>query len=637
MMAFDASELSQAERFVIERTAEGEIADLAALAEGGQKPIVRATFLRRLLLQLDPDWRVRMPGVRIRAARIEGGLDLTDCSGAGGAGLPSLELIDCDIPEPMDFSHARLARLSLQGSTLQHLRAHSIALDGPLNLKDVKPHEGINRCWIDALGASIDGDVTAHGAQLAAPLPRPAEELVPGDLNWALRLSDAHVTGTVFMARKFSARGGVSLGGATIEGDVWLRDASLLAGEDDALNAQGARIGGVLGMDSEFLAIGCVWLLNAKIGAGVSCEGATFRHSSDDSHIFAIHAGGIEVNGDVMLRNGCEIDGGATFFGARVGGNFDIDNATLRNENKYALILDNARIGGSLSAEDAHAIGQISLAGGEFARNLNFSRADLSHPLRRNGGKTEEFGAAIDATNVRVGGAALLRGTKVKGELMLADARIEGYLAFGGGRFINPSGWAIRAPNARVGGNLTLKAQEGEAVGKTIIDGGAKFDRARIEGEVRWDQLELRGKSPDRKAGPTLSFAQAQIGRRLVARNLIAQDALIDLSGASCASLDDDVKTGWGLPATKVRMQGFSYDRLEGGGADDRWRTRARWLKERAADKSSQPYSALAAVYARAGQREDMRRILLAEHDARTRAAPWGPTRLLSSLFGLAA
>ncbi|MGE0829483.1 MAG: hypothetical protein AB7O04_09045, partial [Hyphomonadaceae bacterium] len=73
------------------------------------------------------------------------------------------------------------------------------------------------------------------------------------------------------------------------------------------------------------------------------------------------------------------------------------------------------------------------------------------------------------------------------------------------------------------------------------------------------------------------------------------------------------------------------------GGADDRIRTRARWLKERAADKSSQPYSALAAVYARAGQREDMRRILLAEHDARTRAAPWGPTRLLSSLFGLAA
>ncbi|HVY84941.1 MAG TPA: hypothetical protein VG943_07400, partial [Caulobacterales bacterium] len=229
----------------------------------------------------------------------------------------------------------------------------------------------------------------------------------------------------------------------------------------------------------------------------------------------------------------------------------------------------------------------------------------------------------------------------IKGEIFLADARIDGYLAFGGGRFMNGGGWAIRAPNVRIGGNLTLKLADDDTAPhgkKTVIQGGAKFDRAQIDGAVAWLNLELRGAGPDGAKGPLLSFADARIKGPLQARNLTAQeDARIDLAGASCDSLDDDLKTAWGVEKAALDLDGFSYARLDGGGKDDRWRARLGWLrKSRRNGFSPQPYAVLADVYARAGLREDARRVLLAQHDLRALHSRAGPlTRALSSAFGL--
>jgi hypothetical protein len=111
----------------------------------------------------------------------------------------------------------------------------------------------------------------------------------------------------------------------------------------------------------------------------------------------------------------------------------------------------------------------------------------------------------------------------------------------------------------------------------------------------------------------------------------------VDASGASCAALDDDLKNGWGVAAAALDLEGFIYGRLEN--AAEKWRQRLAWLRRARRDHfSSQPYAHLAQVYARAGRREDARRILLAQHDARTLRASPGPfTWTLSSLFGLIA
>jgi hypothetical protein len=583
-MAFDANDLSPHEHFVVERTNAGEIADFTAMGgPGGAKPAVRAGFLRKLMLGIDPSWTIRTPGVRLKGARIEGVLDLTDCSGIGGAGLPALALTECEIPEAVDLSHARLARVSFAGSRMSRLVAVEAEIDGELNLCDVAPFEAPGRETLTAKlrGVRVDGDVLARGAKFA-------------------RAVDS---------------------------------------DDDALMLQGAEIAGNLLLDGTFEAFGCVWLTNAKIDGGFTCQGATLLNRSEDTSGQALNADGARI--DSVLMSKVKTEGEVRFCGARIVRDLDVsDGASFRNEMGAALMLTNADIGGQVFGDGVKIAGMLWLQSVSIARNLDLRGAEIVHRTSLRG---DAFGRAVDATSASVGGALLLHGANVKCELFLADVRIEGYLAFGGGRFINGGGWAIRAPNARVGGNLSFKlAENGFAPHgqKTVIEGGAKFDRARIDGSFSWSGLELRGPGPNGAKGAVFSFADAQIAGPVQARALTTQqDAFIDAAGASCTALDDDVKAGWGADAARLGLDGFNYARIDSDG--ERWRPRLGWLKRSRRDGekfSPQPFTHAANTYARMGRREDARRVLLAQHDLRTLAGAAGPfTWALSSLFGVIA
>src|SRR5690606_36411114 len=133
------------------------------------------------------------------------------------------------------------------------------------------------------------------------------------------------------------------------------------------------------------------------------------------------------------------------------------------------------------------------------------------------------------------------------------------------------------------------------------------------------------------------SFADAQIAGPLQAKALTTQqDAFIDASGASCAALDDDVKTGWGAESARLCLDGFAYGRIDSEG--EKWRSRLAWLKRSRRDGekfSPQPFTHAASTYARMGRREDARRVQLAQHDLRTLSGSAGPfSWALSSLFG---
>jgi hypothetical protein len=580
-MAFDANDLSPHEHFVVERTRAGEVADFTAMAgPGGAKPPVRAGFLRKLMLQLDPNWAVRTPGVRLRGAKIEGALDLTDCSGAGGAGLPALALVECELPDLVDVSHARLARFSLKGSRLVRLVAIETQVDGELDLCDVAPlgAPGLETLTAKLRGVRIDGDVLARGAKFA-------------------RAVDS---------------------------------------DDDALMLQGAEIAGNLLIDQGFEAFGCVWMQNARITGGMSCEGATLLNRTEDGLGEALNADAAEI-ANVLMRK-AKVEGLVRFNGARIMRDLDIsEGASFKNEFSIALMLGNAEIGGQIFGDGAKIAGQLWLQSAAIARNLDLRGAEITHRTTPRG---DTYGRAIEGASMSVGGAALLQGANIKGEVFLADARIAGYLSFGGGRFINGGAWAIRAPNVRVGGNLTFKiADNGFApLGqKTVIEGGAKFDRARIDGALGWTNLELRGPGPDGAKGALFSFADATIEGAVQARGLVTQqDARIDASGASCAALDDDLKAGWGVDGARLDLEGFDYQRIDN--RDEKWRQRLHWLNRYGDRFSPQPFTHAAQVYARAGRREDARRILLAQHDKRTVVASAGPiTWFLSSLFGIIA
>ena len=129
VLTFDPTVLLDAEAEVVARVSRGEIASFV----GMPPPLLRAAFLRHLLLGLPagPEpaaepWPIRLSGVRIHGARIEETLDLADCAGPSGAGLPGLALENCEIAAPLDLTNACIARLSLRASRIGEVRGRNV-------------------------------------------------------------------------------------------------------------------------------------------------------------------------------------------------------------------------------------------------------------------------------------------------------------------------------------------------------------------------------------------------------------------------------------------------------------------------------------------------------------------------------
>lgn len=578
-MAFDANDLSPHEHFVMERARDGEIADFTPMAgPDGAKPAVRAGFIRKLMLGLNSAWTVPPPGVRIKGAQIDGAVDLTDCSGSGSGSLPALSLELCNLPDGLDVSRARLASLTLRACRLRRL---------------------------DAAGTSVEGDVCIAGA---TPSGAPGAETFSADLS-----------------------------NARIGGDVDASGASLArAREDDAfvLSLDNAEVRGDVRLNNGFEALGAVSLVSARIAGALRCNGAQLLNRTDNASGAALIARSARIGGDIELAD-LKAEGRVDFTSARAGGDVDLARAVIRNEFGEALLFAHAHVDGTFAGA-AKIHGQVSLRSAEIARDVDLKGIEIANPLTP---RADKYEVALDAVSLAVGGAALLQGANIKGDVVLADARIAGALMFGGGRFINGGGWAIRAPNIRVGGDLTLKIDEGGFAPhgqKTVIEGGASYERASIAGALAWVNLELRGPGPDGTKGGVFSVADAEVAGPLRARGLVThQEARIDLAGARCAALDDDLNTGWGVQAARLDLEDFHYQRI--ASVDERWRHRLAWLK-RTGTISPQPYVHVAQLYARAGRREQARRILLAQKDLHTRSASSGPISwLFSSLFGLIA
>jgi len=568
-MAFDANDLSPHEHFVVERARLGEIADFSPMIGADEvRPSVRAGVLRRVLLQVESEWRLRAPGLRIKGARIAGVLDLTDCSGHA---LPALTLDACELPDGADLRRAHLARLALTQCRVARLDLDDARIDGD----------------VDASGASPIGGPGAETFELCARAAR---------IGGALKLTGARL-----------ARGG----------------------EASALMLDGAQIGGDIVLD-RCEAFGGMRMERARIGGALTCAGASLLNRSDDAQGAALAARGAAIGADVRLNDKFKAEGEVDFSDTRIGGRVDLANSSFRNEFGAALKLASARVDGGVSGAVKLA-GQMIASNAEIGGALDLRGAEIAFALTP---RADAFGCAIDATGATIGADVLLQGANVKGEIALERARIGGALNLGGGRFINGGGWAVRATGARIGGDVLLRiGADGFAPfgQKSVIEGGANFDAAHIDGDLAWRQLELRGPGIDAKGG-VLSFAGARIAGALDAAALTThQDARIDARGSHCALLRDDLKTGWGAESATLALDGFQYEAMASG---ERWRARLTWLK-RMEHPAPQPFTQLARAYAQAGKREDARRIALAGRDTRAGRGSAGPLAwIASSAFG---
>ena len=225
-------------------------------------------------------------------------LDLADCAGPNGAGLPALTLEACDIAGPMDLTNARLARLSLRDSRIGEVRARGVRIDGMFDFSGVAPQT--DTAWIDAHAAVVDGDVLGRGARLQTPPPRPG--IAHRDARYALRLSGATIRGSLDLMGEFTAIGGLALDTAHVTGDVIARGARIGAGEGDAIGAQAARFDGVVILGDGFVAAGTIWMMGARIAGTLDMNAARLVNRADDGNVVVMAADTAKIGNQVQNR-----------------------------------------------------------------------------------------------------------------------------------------------------------------------------------------------------------------------------------------------------------------------------------------------------------------------------------------------
>lgn len=601
---FDPAILLDAEAEVLACTMRGEVAELSV----AQRPLIRAAFLRHLLLGLQEDWPIRLPGVRIRGARIEGAVDLADCSGPAGAGLPALLLEQCEIAAPLDLSNARLARLSLRHSRVGEVRMRGVRIDGSCDISGIAPAEGA--AWIDAHAAVISGDLIGRGARLQAPAPRAG--ISHRDACYALRLSGADIRGTVDLIGGFTAIGGIALDTAHVSGDFVARGAAVSAGEGDAISGQAARLDGVVVLGDGFVSLGIIWLMGARIAGTLDMNGARLTNRADDGSGVALAADTADIGGSLLLRGGLIAEGAITLRGIRIASSLECDGARLNNATTdgtgIALAADHAAIGGAMLLRNGFASqGAISLIGIRLGGNLecdgaSFSNATadgsgmalvaenatigggvlLRHGFRATGG-VSLLGASIDS-NVECCGATLENWSKagsretlrltnvlIAGDVLLNQGFVSlGYVSLWGSKigrnldcswatFVGPSLATVgrTLPGAIVATNLSV-AGDMKLLNVTIL-GRVDCENLQTGGSLIWDGLRFpreihRGDASFTyhagvDAAPRLSLAHARIEAAIMARDLTAEvDLTIDLGGVRAGTLDDEgFPAGWGV------------------------------------------------------------------------------------------
>lgn len=614
---FDPAILLDAEVAMIARTARGEVATFPEAAP----PIIRASFLRHLLLGLPAGspgqargepWPIRLPGVRIRNARIEGTLDLADCAGPGGAGLPALALECCEIAAPVDLTNARLARLSLRGSRIAEVQARGVKIDGSFDFSAVGPLG--DDAWIDAHGAVIDGDLLGRAARLHAPPPRPG--IAHRDARFALRLSGATIRGSIDLMGGFVAIGGVALDTAHVRGDVVARAARVTAGEGDAIGAQAARFDGVVILGDGFTADGVIWLMGARIAGTLDMNGARLANRAEDGTAVVLAADTAEIGGSVLMRNGFAAEGAISLRGAKIGSSLECDGASLANPaadgSGLALAADHAQIGGAVLLRNGFAArGAVSLMGSKIGGNLECDGASLANAT------ADGTGVALAAENAVIGGAVLLRhGFTARGGVSLLGATIDSNVECCGASLENwsesGSRETLRLTNVEIAGDVLLNlgfaslgyvSLWGTKIGRDLDCSGATFigpspattsrspagavvatnlavagdlklidavilgrldcEHLEVGGSLIWDGLRFpreisRGGTRHRyRAGldapARLLLSHARIGAAIMARDLVAEVELsIDLGGARAGTLEDEgFPAGWGVGRSK--------------------------------------------------------------------------------------
>jgi hypothetical protein len=339
--------------------------------------IIRAQFVRFLILGGDEEHPVHEGGVWLKGAWIDGLLDLE-----GVSSTIFLTLENCELDGLLRVTDATLPTLRLEGTQVRALDADRSTIRGSVFLnKNFSAKQEVR-----FVGAHISGNLDCDGGAFRAVSFRTEAEV--GTLDTveeppaALRLEATVVDGDVLLGRGFSAQGEVRLIGArvgqnlTCSGGAFnyarprraaeaapeatngedVAGASKLPDEEppDALAADKVWVEGDVYLNDAFRACGAVRLTAARIDGSLHCTRGTFAAREGG---YAIGAQRMVVKGKFELARlrtagqepePCILHGHVDLTAASVGSLIDGDAACWPENSLHLDGFHYDRINGSL-------------------------------------------------------------------------------------------------------------------------------------------------------------------------------------------------------------------------------------------------------------------------------------------------
>ncbi len=232
----DFGELKKAEKTLLECCATGEeakIGETVPTNDSDPNKIVRAGFLRFLLLGGDEGAPVHEKGVQLTGAWIEGQLDFGNCDVPHGVNLSK-----CNFNEAIVANYAHVAGFFvLSGSHLhQGLGADGLRCDHGVFLKN---------------GFRSSGEVRLMNAYIGGDLDCAAGHFMPTQ-GYALFADGVVVKSEIHLNQGFIATREVRLAGAKITGCLAYSQEHLVVDGQDILNIQTATIKGFFHFSNRF-------------------------------------------------------------------------------------------------------------------------------------------------------------------------------------------------------------------------------------------------------------------------------------------------------------------------------------------------------------------------------------------------
>jgi hypothetical protein len=173
-------------------------------------------------------------------------------------------------------------------------------------------------------------------------------------------------------ADRLEARGGLSICGATVTGEIRIRGAriggnleadgaTITAPDGIAIDADGLEARGGLLLRGANVR-GGINLSGVRLGGDVNAVGARIERPGE----VVLNGSGIAVRGDLALR-GTTMAGEVLLLGAHFGGDIDCTSATFVQPGGYALRLNRARIDGAFFLRrGASIVGSLDLTATEI-------------------------------------------------------------------------------------------------------------------------------------------------------------------------------------------------------------------------------------------------------------------------------